>query len=331
MITMAEIARLTGVSQPTVSRVLNGNKAVNPEIREKVLACAKEHDFQPNVMAQSLVGSRTRLIGVIVTDIGNAFFADLVKYIEQEAGKAGYSIILFNSGYDAEHEKKCLDVVRRYRVDGLILVPVDENAALWRGMVRKLEIPTAVITRKASGVDSYYLAHAEAGALAGRHLEEQGYEEFLFLGNTKDAKYQGFVDALAKIRPDFGEHLTVVTTKKTEEVRTAFEEHFRKTDRSTGIFAYNDRRAIQASGILQQMGIRISEQAGIIGFDNTYICEYLYPRLSSIAQPIEEMAALTVQRILYRLEHPEDHSIVDHPLHAELICRESSCRRKGEK
>ena len=82
MITMAEIARLTGVSQPTVSRVLNGNKAVNPEIREKVLACAREHDFQPNVMAQSLVGSRTKLIGVIVTDIGNAFFADLVKYID---------------------------------------------------------------------------------------------------------------------------------------------------------------------------------------------------------------------------------------------------------
>ena len=70
MITMAEIARLTGVSQPTVSRVLNGNKAVNPEIRERVLACAREHDFQPNVMAQSLVGSKTHLIGVVVTDIG---------------------------------------------------------------------------------------------------------------------------------------------------------------------------------------------------------------------------------------------------------------------
>ena len=70
MITMTEIARLTGVSQPTVSRVLNGNTAVNPEIRERVLACAREHDFQPNVMAQSLVGSKTHLIGVIVTGVG---------------------------------------------------------------------------------------------------------------------------------------------------------------------------------------------------------------------------------------------------------------------
>lgn len=175
--------------------------------------------FNQTCWRRVLVGSRTKLIGVIVTDIGNAFFADLVKYIEQEAGKAGYSIILFNTGYDAEHEKECLDVVRRYRVDGLVLVPVDENAVQWRSMVRKLEIPVVVITRKASGVDSYYLAHDEAGALAGRHLAEQGYEEYLFLGNTRDMKYRGFVDALAKIRPDFGAHLTVITTKKTEEIR----------------------------------------------------------------------------------------------------------------
>lgn len=137
MITMAEIARLTGVSQPTVSRVLNGNKAVNPEIRERVLACAREHDFQPNVMAQSLVGSKTHLIGVVVTDIGNAFFADLVKHIEQAAGKAGYSMILFNSGYDRDHEKECLDVVRRYRVDGLIVVPVEAEASPVEGTGQK--------------------------------------------------------------------------------------------------------------------------------------------------------------------------------------------------
>ena len=128
-----------------------------------------------------------------------------------------------------------------------------------------------VITRKASGVDSYYLAHDEAGALAGRHLAEQGYEEYLFLGNTRDMKYRGFVDALAKIRPDFGAHLTVITTKKTEEIRQALEEHFKKTDHCTGIFTYNDRRAIQALGILEEMGIRIPEQAGVIGFDNTCI------------------------------------------------------------
>ena len=84
MITMTEIARLTGVSQPTVSRVLNGNTSVNPEVREKVLACAREHHFQPNAMARSLVGSGTKLIGVVLTDISNSFFADLEKYMEKQ-------------------------------------------------------------------------------------------------------------------------------------------------------------------------------------------------------------------------------------------------------
>ena len=97
---MTEIAKLTGVSQPTVSRVLNGNQAVNPEVRERVLACAREHNFQPNVIARSLAGSRTMLIGLVFTDISNSFFADLEKYLEQEAKKNGYSVILFNSDYD---------------------------------------------------------------------------------------------------------------------------------------------------------------------------------------------------------------------------------------
>ena len=106
---------LTGVSQPTVSRVLNGNTSVKPEVREKVLACAREHNFQPNAMARGLVGSGTKLIGVVLTDISNSFFADLEKYMEQAARKKGYSLILFNSDYDREKEKHCLDVMRRYR------------------------------------------------------------------------------------------------------------------------------------------------------------------------------------------------------------------------
>ena len=82
MITMTEIAKLTGVSQPTVSRVLNGNPNVGQEIRERVLACAKEHNYQCNALAKGLQGSKTMLLGVLVTDISNGFFADLAKAIE---------------------------------------------------------------------------------------------------------------------------------------------------------------------------------------------------------------------------------------------------------
>lgn len=324
MITMTEIARLTGVSQPTVSRVLNGNKAVNPEIRERVLACAREHDFQPNIMAQSLVGSKTHLIGVVLTDISNAFFADLVKYLEQEARKEGYSLILFNSNYDVEHEKECLDVVRRYRVDGLIAVPVDEDSVQWRNTIKKLNIPTVVITRRVADMDSFYVAHDEAGAQVGEYLYEEGYEEYIFFGQPKDIKYKGFVDALSKCDKDLKNHLTVISSKEDAVVREAMTEYFSRKRGKTGIFAYNDRRAVQILGILQQMGIYIPEQAGIIGFDNIYVCEHMYPKLSSVSQPNEEMATLAMRRLLYKIEHPDEQKTEDHPLKAELVKRDSS-------
>ena len=328
MITMTEIARLTGVSQPTVSRVLNGNQAVNPEIRERVLACAREHDFQPNVMAQSLVGSRTHLIGVVLTDISNSFFADLVKYLEREARASGYSLILFNTNYDPEHEKESLDVVRRYRVDGLVAVPVDERASDWNRLIRKLDIPTVVITKQVRGMDSVYVSHEEAGVQVGEHFREEGFEEYIFFGNTEDVKYQGFAKALKERDPEFGQHLTVISSKKEQKIQAALEQYYSRKRRRTGIFAYNDRRAVQMLGILQRMGVKVPEQAGLVGFDNTYMCEFLYPRLSSVAQPNEEMASIAMRRLLYKIDHPEDDRTEDHPLQATLVKRDSSVQQQ---
>ena len=257
MITMTEIARLTGVSQPTVSRVLNGNQAVNPEIRERVLACAREHNFQPNVIARSLAGSKTMLLGLVFTDISNSFFADLEKLLEQEAKKSGYSVIVFNSDYDWNREKECLDVIRRYRVDGLVIVPVEENS-----------------------------------------------------------------EKLRLIR---------IETKNPGEIRRTLRRHFEGCSGKTGIFAYNDRRAVQIHGILQGLGIEVPGRACLVGFDNTYICDYLYPGLSSVAQSNEEMAAKAVSRLLWKIEHPEDTEIIKEPIRARLIARQSSAAVEEDK
>lgn len=328
MITMTEIARLTGVSQPTVSRVLNGNQAVNPEVRERVMACAKAHGYQPNVMAQSLAGSKTHLIGVILTDISNAFFADLVKYLEQEARKSGYSLILFNTNYDLAHEQEYLEVVQRYRVDGLIVVPVQEKASGWKNHIRRLSIPTVVITRRAEGLDCVYVDHQEAGAQVGRHLYEEGCRNYIFFGNTDDQKYQGFVGQLKEQDSLFQEKLTIIATKDSAAVEKELEKHFRKYSDRTGIFAYNDRRALQMMGILRKMGIQVPDRAGLVGFDNTYMCEYLYPSLSSVSQPNEAMAVKAVELLLHKIEQPEDIHVEDWPMRAELIPRESSLFQK---
>ena len=154
MITMTEIAKLTHVSQPTVSRVLNGSQTVAPEIRERVLACAREHDYQLNALAKGLQGSRTQLLGVLITDISNSFFADLAKGIEATARKHGYSIILFNSDYSPDNEQEYLDVVRRYRVDGVLAVPIRETSTEWQDYAKKKDLPNETDTRPTRGLES---------------------------------------------------------------------------------------------------------------------------------------------------------------------------------
>ncbi len=327
MITMTEIARLTGVSQPTVSRVLNGNTAVHPDIRERVLACARENGFQPNILAQSLAGSKTHLIGVILTDISNPFFADLVKYLEQEARRAGYSLILFNSHYDSAKEQECLQIIRRYRVDGLIVVPVDEKAALWQDFSKKSDIPAVIITRRIPFLDSVYVSHEEAGALVAVHLYEEGYRNYLFFGMPEDEKYQGFARALYMGDPAFESRLAILRSKDSDSLLPRLREHFSDAQAPTGIFAYNDRRALQLLGLLKTLDISVPQQAGLVGFDNTYMCEYLYPRLSSVSQPNETMAATAMERLLQRIENPDDREIRHCPLSAGLVCRESSRRK----
>lgn len=324
MITMTEIARMTGVSQPTVSRVLNGNQAVNPEIRERVLACAREHNFQPNVIARSLAGNKTMLLGIVFTDISNSFFADLEMYLEQEAKKSGYSVIVFNSGYDWNREKECLDVIRRYRVDGLIIVPVEENSERFQNEMQNLDIPAVALTRRTEAMDCVYVDHVEAGSQVGRHLQEQGCESYIFVGTENDGKYEGFVKTLRERVADLDSHFTKIETKNSEELSRILKKHFENFPGKTGIFAYNDRRAVQIHGVLQKLGIEIPKQASLVGFDNTYICDFLYPSLTSVAQSNAEMAARAVRRLLEKINNPRDMRSWNESIQARLVIRQSS-------
>lgn len=322
MITMTEIARLTGVSQPTVSRVLNGSKTVSPDIRERVLACAKEHNYQFNALAKGLQGSKTMLLGVLVTDISNGFFAELAKQIEAEARRAGYTIILFNSGCDREKERAYLDVVSRYRVDGVLAAPVEEHSRDWPEYVRRLGIPVVAITKPTEGLDAIYVDHREAGTLVAEHLVERGYRRFLFIGEESDRKYIGFREALA-IR-GLAERAESVVYEDDRQLVKFLEGWFRHLGGRTAVFAGNDIFALRVLGALRELEIAVPRQAGVIGFDDISIDRYLHPALSSVSQPIGFMAEQAVSRLLWRIDHPLAGETLDLALPARLMIRESA-------
>ena len=322
MITMTEIARLTHVSQPTVSRVLNGSQTVAPEIRERVLACAKEHDYQFNALAKGLQGSKTQLLGVLVTDISNGFFADLAKQIETAARKRGYSIILFNSDYNPQNEQEYLDVVRRYRVDGVLAVPIRETSAEWQEYVKKLDVPIVTVTRRAKGLDSVYVDHIQAGSMVASHLLEQGFRRFLFIGKDYDGKYVGFRQMLVQM--GYGEQTANLVYQDDVQLKQALELWFRQASERGAVFAGNDIYALRVLDVLRKLDVSIPEEVGVIGFDDTSTGRYLNPRLSSVSQPIAQMAQEAVTRLLDRIEHPGQWEVLDYPLSAELVLREST-------
>lgn len=322
MITMAEIARLAHVSQPTVSRVLNGNPKVSPEIRERVLACAREHDYQLNALAKGLKGSPTHLLGVLVTDIANGFFADLTKQIEICARERGYSIILFNSDYNPDNEQEYLDVVRRYRVDGVLAVPIRETSPQWYDYVKRLDVPVVTITRRATGLDSFYVDHPTAGGQVAAYLADRGYRRFLFIGKEYDGKYVGFRQWLAE--HGLGDVVTHQVLQNHDQFRQALEQWLAESDLRAAVFAGNDIYALQVLDILRELQISVPAQVGVMGFDDTFMGQYLNPRLSTVRQPTAQMARQAVNWLLDRIEHADASLPVQRAFSTELVLREST-------
>lgn len=324
MITMSEIAKMTHVSQPTVSRVLNGSQRVDPVIRERVLACARANDYQPSALARGLRGSKTNLLGVLLTDITNSFFADLAREIEAKARERGYSLILFNTDLDPQKQREYIDVVRRYRVDGVLMVPIWNDLTVLRECIDKLNVPTVMVTWRVEGFDSVYLDHEEAAGQAARHLAERGYKRFLFVGERVDVKYIGFARKLEAMGLCPANEVGCIECEDDGELKRELQRYIRGPEPRTGIFVNTDLWALRVLRTLQERNISVPEEVGVIGFDNISMSRYLQPSLSSISQPTVQMADEAVARLLYRIDHPEEAKLLDLPLRAALVPREST-------
>lgn len=329
MITMTEIARLTGVSQPTVSRVLNGNTSVDPQIRKKVLDCAKEHDYQPNIIAQSLVGSKTNLLGLIVTDISNPYFAEIIKAVEDEAGKEGYTLILFNSDYKMEKEEKYLELLKRYRVDGVILTPLLLSQDYIERR-RKYDLPLVSITLDLKKIDSVFISHKDGGKKIGKHLLSMGYENFVFIGGMNDEKEAGYKESLENGGIDLQNHYRYIETRGDEYIKEQLKEFvsMHHQNGGVGVFSFNDVMAMKVMDTLKEMKVKIPEEVALAGFDNTYFCKYTNPTLTSVAQPVEELGRIAVQMIKKKINKTDSGKCARYQLDTRLVPRNTTVKVK---
>ncbi len=334
MATTYEIAKKAGVSQATVSRVLNGSSAVNPETKQKVMEWVRKLDYQPNRIARSLSQKRSNLLGIIIPDVANPYFAEVLKAVEQAADLNGYTILLCDSRGNLQKEKQSLNILRSHQVDGIFLVPVSKDASQ-HNIPKQCEVPVVAITQNVEPLDSIYVSHTRGGALVAHHLLELGHTHIAFIGVRDDEKCRGLREALTTRGLAFDDENLIMLERAwdpvgSHEVHTKLRAYLdrKKAVDVTALFAINDLVAFIAVHILQEYGYAVPDDMAVVGFDNTFLAHEARPQLTSVAQPVAEIARLGMDRLLERISNRSIAQPSKIVLEPTLVIRDSTRKTK---
>lgn len=300
MATLKDVAKETGLTVSTVSRVLNNRGYISEETRSKVHLAMKKLNYQPNEVARSLSKQTTNTLGVIVPHIDHPFFSRLISSLESTASAEGYKLLIFNSKDQEDKEAEYLEICKSNRVAGVILCSGSVDIDKFEG----LNVPLVTIERFLEhGTASVECDNVQGGKLAAEHLIDCGCHSLIYLGGPSevqmpaDDRAQGFAEACsragvhhAEIKTDSGMYNQLEYHPFIEQVL----EQYPKTD---GIFASSDVIAAQVIQVCRKKGISIPKQLRLVGFDDVTIAALTTPSITTIHQPVKEMAQMAVSHL----------------------------------
>lgn len=302
--TIADVARRAGVSTATVSRVLSGVGRARPQTEQRVQEAARELGFRPSDVARSLKRRSTLTIGLIVSDIENPYFPQLVKAVESAAIEAGYAILLCSAGDDAERESSYLQLLVDRRVDGLIVAAstLGLRQSAWLAVA---PLPVVLVNTAVPdlGIPSIVSDNAGGGRAAAEHLIGLGHRRFAYLlppPRNLDApgRLDGVRAALAEAAlsgAGRGDALAVAGGGPTVSGgEAAMRELLGREPRPTAVIAYNDLMAIGAMGAIRRAGLRVPDDVSLVGFDDVAFAAYVEPALTTLRQETVEMGRWAV-------------------------------------
>ncbi len=312
-VSIKDVAKTAGVSNATVSLVLNGKEKegrVSKEVADRVREVAKELNYQPNSLARSLQSGRTFIIGVIVADISNPFFSNLVYYIQDQIEREGYSVMIMNTNEDDQHLERTINVLKNHQVDGYIIVPTEHGDKSIQKL-QEAKIPFVLLDRSYPNLKTYsvmvdgYQASFEATSL----LMEKGckriglltYESFH--SHMTERKY-GYIDALQKA--GMYDHELTGYVKFNNLEKDVIREMVRLLDKKVdGMFIATNSIAILAIKELIRRNIQIPEQIRFVSFDKSDAFEFMQHPIPYIQQPIELMGRKAADLLLGQMRGEE--------------------------
>lgn len=306
MVTIVDVARAAGVSTATVSRVLNNHPQVNPRLAEIVQAAVAELGYRPSRVARSLRTRRSRVWALLISDIRNPFFTDMVRGVEDVAYAAGYSLILCNDEEDAAKEASYVELAIAENIAGVILTPTGGATDLTP--LLEARIPVVVADRGlAADVDSVAIDNVAGAEEAVRHLLASGYRRIGCVTgpvttSTGADRYAGYRRALESGGIGADESLVRFADFREAGGRAAMEELLALAKPPDAVFVANNLMSIGALHAIAAAGLAIPDQVAVVGFDDMSWATLLNPPLTTVAQPTYDLGVETARLLQSRLD-----------------------------
>ena len=301
MITIKEVAKEANVSVTTVSRVLNNRGYISEETKEKVYSAMKRINYQPNEVARSLSKQSSNTIGVIVPHISHPYFAELISNLESQAYQNGCKIFLFNSKEKNEKLIEYIEMCASSRVVGIILC----SGNVQMEDVENMGLPIVTLERFAeNGLASVECDNYSGGGLAAEHLISKGCKNLMYIGGVSqnempaDVRATGFIDKCNEHLVSHIEASTNMVQYNEMDYRSEIEEILMAHPEVDGIFASSDVIAAETIQVCAKIGKKIPEDIKLVGFDDVLLAKLTSPRITTIHQPIREMASLAIELLM---------------------------------
>jgi LacI family transcriptional regulator len=302
-----DIAKRSGVSIATVSRVLNGSEKVSPKTREKVLKVMQQEAYTPNIFARGLGLNSIKMIGILCTDVSDTFYAKAVSLVEGLLRQNGFDALLCCTGNELENKKKSLDLLLKKRVDAVILIgsAFKENTDNSHIENAAKQVPVIIINGLVELPNTYCVLCDERTAVSQnvQLLHKQGYNDILYLYDVLTysgcIKISGYKDGLQKCNLPFQESLMVKVPKSIDEVAAKVTELLSAGLKFSAVMASEDLLAIGALKALQKCNLTMP----VIGFNNSILAQCSSPALTTVDNMLDTLCPTAVHILIDILEN----------------------------
>jgi LacI family transcriptional regulator len=328
--TIRDVARLSGVSPMTVSRVINDSERVSPETRRRVEEAISELGYVPSRLARGLSRQRTGTLAVIVPDVANPFFTAIVRAAEEVARRADYHVILCDTRADLGLERGVIEELIAHRVEGAVIAPVSDRSAAHLRRLAEFGVPFVLIDRTIPGVDcDVVLGDSSGGARQlVEHLVSLGHRRIGFIVESDDVstardRRVGYETALKAAGIALDPALVAHAAPDPSGGSAGMSRLLELEERPTAVFTVNNLVALGAIEAVRAAGLEVPDDVALVCFDDIEYASRLYPFLTAMEQPAQTFGTLGTQLLLERIEGrgPERrHEVV---LPGEFIIRKS--------